>query len=984
MLYYSFNLNKDYYKLIKQDTKHQKTFTRRLKLLISIVVASLAWLESGAVTIVNCPLNTTYTNTAAVYSSGNSGVLVKTTATGNSGVVTYNNVSGASISGWTGANKTWYTTAINASDFYNITVTAQAMSSLNGPRDFKLQYSTNNSTWFDVANLPAMTAATTSIGSIPLPLECSFQSTLYLRFFNYTSNAISGNVNAAGLNNLFGLSIAGEQLMAPTTQASNISLVAVTPTTITIGCSQGTGTNRIIKVNTVNSFTDPVNNTNPTANTNYAGSGEQVIYNGTGTKVIITVPSSTNEYWFRAYENNTISGQTRYLTTTNVGNPKQCKLETVILPTVSSVHLTTAILGGTITNPPSGTITNRGIYWSTNPNVTNDDNKVSEGGTATGLFSFLVSSLPRSTSTIYFKAYVENLSGLSFSEESSFSNIPVFKGSGNWEDPSLWNVQEVPGSYNAPTGDLMDSPVINGLCTINSSQTQVNNLAINASGVLKINPAQSLTTYGTLTNNAGTGGLIIKSSSSEANGALINYNTSNNPVSATVEMYSKANWNTTNTTANDIYKWQFFGIPVKTLNYNSYFINSYVREWDETVTDHNLLWIQRNNGSSLTLGPGSTLTSGTGYELCQRDPKTYSFRGELENGDFTRSLPYTTDAAYPGQHIFGNPYTAAIDIEQIQFGDNTEKSVYLYNTGSYTDWSNPLHPGETTPGNEPGQYTVATPLAAGGLGVPNQIPSMQGFLVKALNGTGSISIPYGSFTQNTDPQRVNKMKNSTSAVKVVTRIDVIGTHFTDRMWIFTDPSCSRKFDNGFDGRKMLGSSHLTQLYSSEEDGNYQINALDNMNDSYLGFQPGDDSSFKLVFSHENIGKNYAAIYLVDLLENKTTDVSADGSEYQFTAIPGAPASKRFKIVTCPNDTIISTNGEKQLKMFSSQGAIFVQNFSRKTGRFALYNMEGKVIQYTTIDANGLTTIPTTNLSFGAYVAKALTNSEEITQRLLIH
>jgi len=63
------------------------------------------------------------------------------------------------------------------------------------------------------------------------------------------------------------------------------------------------------------------------------------------------------------------------------------------------------------------------------------------------------------------------------------------------------------------------------------------------------------------------------------------------------------------------------------------------------------------------------------------------------------------------------------------------------------------------------------------------------------------------------------------------------------MWIFTFPSCTRNFDNGFDGKKMLGFSQVSQLYSIENDGIYQINAVNNMNESYLGFQPGEDTQF---------------------------------------------------------------------------------------------------------------------------------------------
>jgi hypothetical protein len=125
------------------------------------------------------------------------------------------------------------------------------------------------------------------------------------------------------------------------------------------------------------------------------------------------------------------------------------------------------------------------------------------------------------------------------------------------------------------------------------------------------------------------------------------------------------------------------------------------------------------------------------------------------------------------------------------------------------------------------------------------------------------------------------------------------------MWIFSNPKYTRAFDNGADGRKMLGSSKVTQLYSMENDGNYQINAVNTLNETYLGFQPGEDTEFKMTFVHQNVDAQYSAVYLVDLVENKTVDITASGSEYNFTATIVTPAYQRFKIVARPrngNDT----------------------------------------------------------------------------------
>ena len=108
---------------------------------------------------------------------------------------------------------------------------------------------------------------------------------------------------------------------APTTQASNIIASNITSSTATIGWTNGNGGNRIVIINTTNSFTDPINGSNPTANTSYSGSGEQVVYNGSSNTVNITGLSQSTTYYVRVYEYNNSGLNTKYLISTANNNP---------------------------------------------------------------------------------------------------------------------------------------------------------------------------------------------------------------------------------------------------------------------------------------------------------------------------------------------------------------------------------------------------------------------------------------------------------------------------------------------------------------------------------------------------------------------------------------------------------------------------------------------------------------------------------------
>jgi hypothetical protein len=97
---------------------------------------------------------------------------------------------------------------------------------------------------------------------------------------------------------------------------------------------------------------------------------------------------------------------------------------TVTSPTVAAVSENSADLGGNITSNGGSALTERGTVWKTSPGVTITDNKLAEGGTATGSFSHTRSSLPAGTE-IFYRAYATNTVGTGLSAESSFFTFSI-------------------------------------------------------------------------------------------------------------------------------------------------------------------------------------------------------------------------------------------------------------------------------------------------------------------------------------------------------------------------------------------------------------------------------------------------------------------------------------------------------------------------------------------------------------------------------
>jgi hypothetical protein len=506
---------------------------------------------------------------------------------------------------------------------------------------------------------------------------------------------------------------------------------------------------------------------------------------------------------------------------------------------------------------------------------------------------------------------------------------------------------------------------------------KIRNLIINTNKRIEIPTGKRLDVTGTISTGTNTDRILIKSASGAKNGSLIFPNATD--VYGSVEMYSKAKMNPNpDPTNQSIFDWQYFGIPVQTIKPNPTLDGAYVRKSIEngTENDDNYLWKEMGNNDDLTAFDG--------YEICQPSPTTYTFSGKLVNWDkLSGQLACTSTAAYPGQHLFANPYTAAIDIKKLVFGPDMEWSVFLYNTGSYANWQ--ASGGVNTSGEGAGQYISIPQSRAGLSGIPSEVPSMSSMLIKTPPGVSTadsyLNIIYKDVVKKNETiQRVKKADGVTNTDVISTKIDLTGEHYSDRMWIFTDPTCTRNYDNGWDGRKMLGSSLAPQIYAVEPDGDYQVNSVNDMHDTDIAFQPGDEVEYTLKFTHENIQRQYAGVYLVDMVENKTIDVTQNGSTYKFATAQSDVPTKRFKIITRHYEKN-APDTESQLKIFSAKSSVYIQNSGILNGDCTLYNIAGQAVRRLSFGPGSLTTV--SNLRQGAYVISATTNGEKVSKRVIV-
>lgn len=176
-----------------------------------------------------------------------------------------------------------------------------------------LYYSTDNSNWISVSPSVSVSKNTSSYSTYSFSdLSVLSGKVVYLKFQTSASSAYLYSIT---------ITAGTPTISTPTLQASEINFTSIGQNGMTANWTNGDGAKRVVIMNTSNSFTDPTDGTDPTANALYSGSGEQVVYNGTGTSVAVTGLTASATYYFRVYEYNGSGSTTKYLTTTDTDNP---------------------------------------------------------------------------------------------------------------------------------------------------------------------------------------------------------------------------------------------------------------------------------------------------------------------------------------------------------------------------------------------------------------------------------------------------------------------------------------------------------------------------------------------------------------------------------------------------------------------------------------------------------------------------------------
>lgn len=481
-----------------------------------------------------------------------------------------------------------------------------------------------------------------------------------------------------------------------------------------------------------------------------------------------------------------------------------------------------------------------------------------------------------------------------------------------------------------------------------------NNLTI-TSGTLQIDAGLALTVDGTLTNNAGSTGLLLESDGTDGNAYLIH---STADVPATVENYFTG----------DAEAWHLFSSPVASQAISGDFTPTGTYP-DGTGYDFYMWyelgdeWVNFKNTSIAptweTANGSNNFVVGRGYLAAyQATNPTKSFSGNLNQGTVNYAMTTGGSGTYGSKNLVGNPYPSSIDWKA---SSGWGRSNIAESGGGYD-----MHIYNQSYGNY-GAYNSASLIDDGTNGTTRYITSCQGFMVKA-SATGNISMDNGVRVTNNQA-----FLKSTNEIQDYLKLKVECPDLT-----YSDETIiefHHQTDEGGASKLFSFIAEAPSLYTSKNGENYAINFMGIPNNERvipLNFEAGVDGYYSITASSLETFAEGTVIILEDTKANSTHELT-ENPVYEFQAFVNDDP-ERFKLHFAGSFAIPESSTPEGFNIYSSGKTIYLNSSKEQIAIVNIYNVTGQLIASKPLIVNGLTRFEVQTQT-GWYVVKVLINED---------
>ena len=463
-------------------------------------------------------------------------------------------------------------------------------------------------------------------------------------------------------------------------------------------------------------------------------------------------------------------------------------------------------------------------------------------------------------------------------------------------------------------------------------------LTIEENVTLSIAPNAALTVDGEITND----GTLLIMSTVDGSGSLLQ---NNDDVPAIVQVYTSGGSRDRST-----YNYHLISIPLSdNIAASESFMGAYLWQFEANASA----------GEEWTgvQDPTTVLDVRHGYlGYVAQSNNTYSFDGDLKNGDFTSDISTTLSGNY---NLIPNPYPAAIDWDDVILtGSNLESSIWFFNsqTGNYL------------------AYNGGDPAGA------NIIPIGQAVFVKASGDN-----PVLQFDNSVCVHDDKAFYKNKSEIKDKLHITVSANNSSDEAYVRFREDGSNAYDNKNDASKLQGFEGSPQLYSmSSDDQKLSINTMLMSTEPIsipLGFELSEAGEACLIFEYLDSFSPDIDIYLRDLHTNNLINLRLTNS-YCFDH-DTENLALRF-VLHFGDVTEITENGaQNNAQIWNKHDNIYI-NIPGEFGNSAnvgVYGVLGNSLMETFVKLDSPTVIPCRNK--GLVIIRVNTKTNQYTRKLFI-
>ncbi len=546
---------------------------------------------------------------------------------------------------------------------------------------------------------------------------------------------------------------------------------------------------------------------------------------------------------------------------------------------------------------------------------------------------------------------------------------------------------EIYGILNYSTGSSL-TVKNNGRITVESVGQLLagsGTLVIDDNAQLLIKPGGLVTSSGTLTNNAGTDGLIIESAAGTTGSLIVN----STGVDATVQRYVTGN------------EWHVFGAPVSGMTIGEFLTGNdeendifYNSSQDVHAMTHYDETISPNGSWAPYYGPAdhsTLLQSGRSYLIRKRTDGVLYFRGELVPSISGLGIPRTVS----GWHSLGNPFTSALRIR----GDNTNRFLYhnaVINENLDPDYAvlyiyDPANPSmysiiSNSQSIDPPRRPVIN---------QNNVQSGQGFLVRAKENSSTVNFTTGMRGHSTG---TTFFKKSTGGEEEEEKEEYWPTLIlnvsNDSKEAFTTIAFNENMTTGLDvtyDAGLLGGERAFKLYTRlvEDDNgvNFAIQCLPDYSPENLVIPVGFDFSAggQARFSTDVfVLPDGAKAYLEDRLLEVFTDLGEE--DYVVDLPSGTEGTGRFFVhvdfqVTSTEEILKPAEG--LLDIYSYGNEVFIRGLVEHETDAVVYDIMGRKIKTVRLQPAEMNSFMMEGHGRGVYLIHVIGNDIHQTKRVYI-